>query len=765
LTDIRNYTEVTMVKQVRSWSKPDNIPGLIGRKRVDLSVFRYGSHIPIQFHEDFAAANGGYWLKRGETRDIVLLLDGQEYNARLISKDRRDVKVDTLEINWGFNQTLKKLLEQRLMRTFQMVSQVSAANNDEDIIPEEETLSDDVSEYIDFYRTDTPFTYRMELITAPLFSSMVGLRDYFLDIMQGYVDARTTQPFGREASMRNTFARIDNLTSQINWLPPTVKVKWSVGQGSWARVPWVAFLDSRLTDTTQKSIYIVYLFREDMQGLYLALIQGVTDVVTQPGITQFEGRQLLRQRAESLRSNFGGLNEHDFNLDNNMNLHSDGLLAINYQYGTIAYRYYSQEDLPDDEALSRDLYQLLQAYQSYITTHESFAETQHTNPFVMKEKVTALIQWISSQGYIYEPWQIAAYIAALKTKPFVILAGVSGTGKSKLPYLVGQATGGVTHLLPVRPDWTDSSELLGYCDIQGKFRPAQVLQWAKEAESQPDKHHVCVMDEMNLARVEHYFAEVLSQIENRRKGDNGGYVSGKLISQSLLYEDREWGNQVLPANMAIVGTVNMDESTYGFSRKVLDRAFTIELSEINLARWQTVEGANIINTYQWPIEAWYPRAIRLSELESLTEEEIQIIEQVIEVLTDINSILQPAQLQLGYRSRDEIALFVLHAREMESSFVTQSGEKVDPLDLAILMKVLPRIMGGSSTIRQILMDLLAWANHGGPSSESDTEKIVNRWIDEKRPAVLRGASFPRIASRLCVMWERLSNEGFTSFWM
>jgi hypothetical protein len=760
------FMEVTMAKQVRSWSKPDNVPGLIGRKRVDLSVFRYGSHIPIPFHEDFAAANGGILLERGETRDIVLLLDGQEYNARLRRYDRKDGGADTLEINWSNNKILRKLLEESFVQTFQRVSQASTDTNDEDIIPEENDSSDvDISEYIDFYQTDTPFTYRMELITAPLFSPIVGLRDYLLEIMQGYVYARTNQLFAREASMWNTFARIDNMVNQIDWLPPTVEVKWSVGKGNWARVPWIAFLDSRLTDTTQKGIYIAYLFREDMQGLYLALIQGVTDVVTQPGITQAEGRQLLRQRAESLRNNFGELKEHGFELDNNINLHSNSSFVINYQYGTIVYRYYLQEDLQYDEALSKDLYQLLQAYQNYIFTNESAVEDLHTTPFVMEEKVTELIQWISSRGYIYEPWQIAAYVTALKTKPFVILAGVSGTGKSKLPYLVGQATGGVTNLLPVRPDWTDSSEVLGYCDIQGKFRPAPVLKWAQEAESQPDKHHVCVMDEMNLARVEHYFAEVLSQIENRRKGDHGGYVSGNLISQSLLEEDKEWEHQAIPANMAIVGTVNMDESTYGFSRKVLDRAFTIELSEINLARWQTEEELNVTNTDLWPIKAWYPRAIKLSELESPTEEEVQIIERVIEVLTGINSILQPAQLQLGYRSRDEIALFVLHAREIESSFVTQSGEKVDPMDLAILMKVLPRIMGGSSTIRQILMDLLAWAKHGGPSSESDTEEIVNQWIDEKRPAVLRGASFPRTAARLCLMWDRLTNEGFTSFWM
>ncbi len=307
--------------------------------------------------------------------------------------------------------------------------------------------------------------------------------------------------------------------------------------------------------------------------------------------------------------------------------------------------------------------------------------------------------------------------------------------------------------------------MLGYCDIQGKFRPAPVLKWAKEAEAQPEKYHVCVIDEMNLARVEHYFAEILSQIENRRKGNHGGYVSGNLISQSLLAEDKEWEFQKIPANMAIVGTVNMDESTYGFSRKVLDRAFTIELSEIDLARWQTGQVERVPNIELWSSEVWYPRAIRLSELESLKEEEIQIIEQVIDVLTDINSILQPAQLQLGYRSRDEIALFVLHAREIEESFVTHSGEKVDPLDLAILMKVLPRIMGGSSTIRQILMDLLSWANHRGSSTEFEIEEIVNRWIDERRPTILKGANFPRTAARLCLMWDRLTNEGFTSFWM
>lgn len=81
------------------------------------------------------------------------------------------------------------------------------------------------------------------------------------------------------------------------------------------------------------------------------------------------------------------------------------------------------------------------------------------------------------------------------------------------------------------------------------------------------------------------------------------------------------------------------------------------------------------------------------------------------------------------------------------------------------MKVLPRIMGGSSTIRQVLIELLAWANRGESPSEAAAEEITEVWIRTKRPAVLMEAEFPRTAARLCLMWDRLVNEGFTSFWM
>ncbi len=164
----------------------------------------------------------------------------------------------------------------------------------------------------------------------------------------------------------------------------------------------------------------------------------------------------------------------------------------------------------------------------------------------------------------------------------------------------------------MRPDWTDSSEVLGYVDLQEKFRPGVVLRAARVASTDASRHHVCLLDEMNLARVEHYFAEVLSSIEDRCRAIAGGFQTTKVIAQTLPPEYREWQSN-LPSNFAIVGTVNMDESSHGFSRKVLDRAFTLELSEVDLDLDQSHSTEASVEPVYWPAAFWHCKATRLSE--------------------------------------------------------------------------------------------------------------------------------------------------------
>ncbi|MFK8114839.1 MAG: DUF3578 domain-containing protein [Rubripirellula sp.] len=379
--------------------------------------------------------------------------------------------------------------------------------------------------------------------------------------------------------------------------------------------------------------------------------------------------------------------------------------------------------------------------------------------------VEDVIEAIAARGFVFQPWQIATYITALRTKPFVILAGVSGTGKSKLPALISELTDGIVDRVSVRPDWTDSSDVLGYVDLRDRFRPGVVLKAANAASMDGDRFHVCLLDEMNLARVEHYFAEVLSSIEDRHKSADGGYETTKLVAQVLPDEFREWQEQIMPANFGIVGTVNMDESSHGFSRKVLDRAFTLELSEVDLDWTQSIPTSEFIEPIHLPASFWHCRATRLSECDQDSPQFRAAAERSIEVLKQANDCLVHSQLQVGYRTRDEVVLFLMNAEDIKDSFRTRSGERVDPLDLALMMKVLPRLVGGSNAIHRTMIGLLGLA-HGQSMNESeDAETAVKSWADADRPDAIEGVAFPRTASRLCLMWERLKSEGYTSFWL
>ncbi len=396
-------------------------------------------------------------------------------------------------------------------------------------------------------------------------------------------------------------------------------------------------------------------------------------------------------------------------------------------------------------------------------------EPVNPNPDEISLAVERLIHDISLYGFTFEPWQIATYVTAIRTKPFVILAGVSGTGKSKLPSLIAKHTGGASTRISVRPDWTDSSEVLGYVDLQGKFRPGAFLTVATKASLSPSSHSTCIIDEMNLARVEYYFAEILSCIEDRVPSENGGFESDSLLSLQLNENDEHWQQQTIPANLGIVGTVNMDESTHGFSRKVLDRAFTIELSEVDLD-WNpdTREESSIPSEAVaiWPVEFWHFTATRLSQLSDLDEPSLALIQSTIAWLKRVNDCLTCSQLQVGYRTRDEMILFLLNAEEIRSSFRSRDNKVVDPLDLVLSMKILPRIVGGSNAIRRTLLGLLGLAIQEQPfDSEDVVGSQVDKWDKAGRPATLVSAKLPRSAARLCLMWDRLETEGFTSYWL
>ena len=151
---------------------------------------------------------------------------------------------------------------------------------------------------------------------------------------------------------------------------------------------------------------------------------------------------------------------------------------------------------------------------------------------------------------------------------------------------------------------------------------------------------------------------------------------------------------------------------------------------------------------------------------SLRFEPFAEISRAIAALQAVNILLTPAQLQVGYRTRDEVAFYLLHAQQIADAFVDHEGNAVDPLDLALQMKILPRIAGDSNAIKRAVFGLLGWATTGVPlESPDEVNSILDAWETAERPSSLANSEYPRLAARLCLMWQRLEVDGYTSYWL
>ena len=282
-----------------------------------------------------------------------------------------------------------------------------------------------------------------------------------------------------------------------------------------------------------------------------------------------------------------------------------------------------------------------------------------------------VIEFIASKGFVFEPSLVAKFHTALHmhaSKHFVLLSGLSGTGKTKLAELYAHAYHGVNDgeindyylSIPVQPDWMDATGLIGYVNPlqqETTYETTSFLQFLHQALEQPDRPHFVCLDEMNLARVEYYFAPFLSAMET------GGSI---VIHQQDEPIDAVEPKLDWPANLFIIGTVNMDETTHAFSDKVLDRAFTLEFWDVDL------------DQYLASFRKRYPDADVGSTGAAFT------------IVRGLHAILQTEQLHFGYRVMDEVLLFVSKAVADAASVFKTSDVA---LDCAVQMKILPKLRG------------------------------------------------------------------------
>ena len=364
------------------------------------------------------------------------------------------------------------------------------------------------------------------------------------------------------------------------------------------------------------------------------------------------------------------------------------------------------------------------------------------------------------------------YLAAIKTKPFLLLAGISGTGKSRIVRELAHACwdeGSEEHkaqkprnfeMVQVKPNWHDSSELIGYVSrVSGKpvYVAGDFLKFVARAWEEPDIPYFLCLDEMNLAPVEQYFAEYLSVVESRKADENGVITTDPILKKnkddwyrvltSELTDDDEVRNRFLedgvciPQNLIVVGTVNMDETTFSFSRKVLDRAMTIEMNEVDL---------------NGGLDSKHERIGKLgaAELIGMAVEGVDVYgkykdvcDKAISYLQKINEKLEGTPFKIAYRTRNEFLLYVVnnlpYNKDYAGKEIPQQNIINRALDEITSMKILSRIEGDSDKVGSLLDDL-----------EKVIEEQLGEQYDKEKSVSLK---------KLVEMKKRLAS-GYTSFW-
>lgn len=433
------------------------------------------------------------------------------------------------------------------------------------------------------------------------------------------------------------------------------------------------------------------------------------------------------------------------------------------------------------------------------------------------------------------------YLSALKTKPFMLLAGISGTGKSRIvrefafkscpDYLRDKdgTTPGNYCMIEVKPNWHDSTELLGYwSNINKRYMFTKFVKFLVKAKMFPEVPFFVCLDEMNLAPVEQYFAEFLSVLETRRLIKNGEgedeVVSGVLVDKEYfaklgtlsstsgtlgtLKTDRDiyfklfdiqdkvemekvendsdsllTEGLTLPENVFIVGTVNMDDTTHQFSRKVIDRAMTIEMNGGALA---DIFKNNSDLTYAdepMTMDDMKSRYITASEvLEKcyavVNNQEISDYiqgkgeEGLPQRLEEINKVLRGTPFTVSYRVMNELTIYLavlLDKAVEDGTEVTTDNFKPyveEAIDKILLMKILPRVEGDDEMFR-ISDDE---RNLYGLNNQVDENGISHEytkldWLREIAPQHTAEDEQKYMAvDKLKEMIGRLNRQSFTRYW-
>ena len=390
---------------------------------------------------------------------------------------------------------------------------------------------------------------------------------------------------------------------------------------------------------------------------------------------------------------------------------------------------------------------------------------------------------------------ILSYLTGLRTKPFMLLAGISGTGKSRIVRKLAQATTTQQYnndedrwkdnrpenfeLIQVKPNWHNSMDVVGfYSNISKKYEFTPFVEFIVKAWQHKETPYFLCLDEMNLAPVEEYFAEFLSAIESRSTDENGEYMTDPIIKPFKNFGEKEGKAMLiqllgeadpieknplaihlyekgltLPPNLMVMGTVNMDETTFSFSRKVLDRAMSVEMNEVDYDKFLSGESE------QFPLlKDINDLLVKRPQQASEVKDEIDS-EKVISYLKAVNNLLDGTPFKLGYRAANEAMLYVAASHDF-------AGEKFNiekALDEFTLMKILSRIEGDDNRLAVDENDPILEVI--GKDSITDAGEDRINLLNCLRAIVRKHVgSNTETEKKINIMYRTLEREHFVSYW-
>lgn len=479
------------------------------------------------------------------------------------SFERISSKKDKIAILVGFTDSPKKAWNRK-----------SQAEIDRALLDLRQQLEEREGKKIDFYWDDMkpiwqPGSHRAEIVDDdqlnPSFAAVLS------DFLDAYGKARTG-PFTTVGAVSRTKAALHRWLADSEPISSrdTLKVKISVGQGNWTRTPWIALLDERVTTSTQRGFYVVFLISDDLSVTYLTLNQGMTELVARLG--QRGATQEMESFAHTARVTLSDELGERFELSNEIDLQAQTSASTNYEVGTIAHKAYETGALPDDDEVIEDLEQILEGYDALIEAQQEDPPTPvaETQLYGVDDALKDLFLDRAEVEELLETWE---------SKTNLILQGAPGVGKSfvsrRLAYcLMGEEA-------PERICPVQFHQSYSYEDFVRGFRPSRdggfslqdgiFYEFCRKAADDPQNRYVLLIDEINRGNLSKILGELMLLIEadKREAADNDQKQWTVRLAYSNPDEEAFW----VPKNLFVLGMMNTADRSLSLVDYALRRRF------------------------------------------------------------------------------------------------------------------------------------------------------------------------------------------------